>query len=121
MKIYYWLSVPIVITLSCMTTAPVKAGLFDRPDFFEEGNRQFEEEIRRFDQGQTVPESSLKVDETALPWSRVVIKEGGFTVMMPSGAITHEVEKVEAPKGDINFDIIATHPTSSRYVIAYSE
>ncbi|MGB5711384.1 MAG: hypothetical protein WBM44_10800 [Waterburya sp.] len=121
MNVYSWLSIPTVLTLSCIAIAPVTAGLFDRPDFFEQGQDQFEEEIRRFEQGESVPDSSLKVDEAALPWSRVVIKEVGFTVMMPSGAITQEVETVEAPKGDINFDIIATHPSSSRYVVAYSE
>ena len=121
MKIYSWLNVPIVLTLFCLTTAPVIAGLFDRPDFFEKGRDQFEEEIRRFERGESVPNSSLEVDEAALPWARVVIEEAGFTVLMPPGAITQEVEVVEAPKGDINFDIIASHPSSSRYVIAYSE
>lgn len=104
-----------------MINTPVRAGLFDRPDFFEQGRDQFEEEIRKFEQEQSVPDSNLKIDDTALPWSRVVIEAAGFTAMVPSGAITHEVETVEAPKGNINFDIIATHPSSSRYVIAYSE
>ena len=104
-----------------MTTSPVTAGLFDRPDFFEQGQDQFEEEIRRFESGASVPDSNLQIDDSALSWSRVVIKAAGFTAMMPSGAITHEAEIVESPKGDINFDIIATHPLSSRYVIAYSE
>ena len=121
MKIHSLLSIQILLTLSCMATTPVIAGLFDRPDFFEEGREQFDEEIRRFEEEQSVPDSSLKIDDTALSWSRVVIKAAGFTAMIPSGAITHEVETVEAPKGDINFDIIATHPSSSRYVIAYSE
>ncbi|MDJ0692683.1 MAG: hypothetical protein QNJ41_29900 [Xenococcaceae cyanobacterium MO_188.B32] len=121
MKIYSWQSIPLIVAVSCLTTVPVLAGLFDRPDFFEKGYDQFEEEIRRFERGESVPDSSLKVDEAALPWSRVVIEEGGFTILMPPGAITKEVETVEAPKGDIDFDIIATHPSSSRYVIAYSE
>ncbi len=121
MKIHSLLSIQILLTLSCMATTPVIAGLFDRPDFFEEGREQFDEEIRRFEEEQSVPDSSLKIDDTALSWSRVVIKAAGFTATIPSGAITHEVETVEAPKGDINFDIIATHPSSSRYVIAYSE
>ena len=121
MKIYSWFNISIVLTLSCLTTNPVIAGLFDRPDFFEKGRQQFEEEIRRFERGESVPNSSLKVDEAALPWSRVVIDKAGFTALLPSGAITQEVEVVEAPKGDINFDIIASHPSSSRYVIAYSE
>ncbi len=121
MKIYSGLSISIILAISCITTAPVLAGLFDRPDFFEKGHQQFEEEIRRFERGGSSPNSPLNIDELALPWSRVVIEEGGFTILMPPGAITKEVETVESPRGDINFDIIATHPSSSRYVIAYSE
>ena len=121
MKIYSWFSIPLVLTLSCCASSSVIAGLFDRPDFFEKGHEQFEEEIRRFERGATVPDSSLEVDTTALPWSRVMMGEVGFTAMIPPGAITHEVETVEAPKGNINFDIIASHPSSARYVIAYSE
>ena len=45
MNVYSWLSIPTVLTLSCIAIAPVTAGLFDRPDFFEQGHDQFEEEI----------------------------------------------------------------------------
>ncbi len=123
MKIYTSFSLSIIFTISCILATPAIAiaGLFDRPDFFEKGHEQFEEEIRRFERGETVPNSSIKIDETAVPWSRVMMGEVGFTVLLPPGAITHEIETVEAPKGDINFDLIATHPSSSRYVVAYSE
>ena len=123
MNIYSRFSLNIVLAISSILACSEIAisGLFDRPDFFEQGHKQFEEEIRRFEQGETVPDSSLEIDETALPWSRILIREVGFTAMMPPGAITHEVEIVEAPKGDINFDLIASHPSSSRYLIAYSE
>ena len=120
MKIYPWLTIP-VLTLSYTVIAPAIAGPFDRPDFFERGRREFEQEIRRFEQGNPETTPSLTVDEAALPWSRVVVNSAGFTAMLPSGALTNEIETVEAPKGDINFDIIASHPPSSRYVIAYSE
>ena len=120
MKIYPWLNIPL-LTLSCLAITSAIAGPFDRPDFFERGRREFEQEIRRFEQGNTETTTSLTVDEAALPWSRVVINSAGFTAMLPAGALTHEIETVESPKGDINFDIIASHPPSSRYVIAYSE
>ena len=29
--------------------SPVSAGLFDRPDFFEQGDEEFEAEIRQFE------------------------------------------------------------------------
>ena len=121
MKISTWLSLSVFLSLSGMAAAPAIAGLFDRPDFFEKGHEQFEQEIRRFERGATVPEPNLEVDETALPWSRVMMTDVGFTAMIPPGAITHEVETVEAPQGNINFNIIASHPSSSRYVVAYSE
>ena len=120
MKIYSQLTIP-VLTLFYTVIAPAVAGPFDRPDFFERGRREFEQEIRRFEQGNTVTTPSLAVDEAALPWSRVVVNSAGFTAMIPAGALTNEVETVESPKGDIHFDIIASHPPSSRYVIAYSE
>lgn len=123
MNIYSRFSLLIVLAISSILAYPAISipGLFDRPDFFEQGHDQFEEEIRRFDQEESVPDSSLKIDDTALPWTRIVIEAAGFTSLMPSGAITQEVETVESPKGDINFDLIASHPSSSRYVIAYSE
>lgn len=120
MKNYPWLTIPVLI-LSYMVITPAIAGPFDRPDFFERGRREFEQEIQRFEQGNTVETPSLTVDEAALPWSRVVVQSAGFTAMIPAGALTNEIETVEAPKGDINFDIIASHPPSARYVIAYSE
>lgn len=121
MKILSFFSFSIPLTLFCVVAAPAMGGLFDRPDFFEKGRDQFEEEIRRFESEQTVPEPNLTIEDTALSWSRVVIEEAGFTAMIPSGAITKEIETVESPKGNINFEILATHPPSSRYVIAFSE
>ena len=121
MKIHSGLSIPICLTLSCLLTTSVTANPFGRPDFFERGRRDFEQEIRRFEQEGAVTTPSITVDESALPWSRVVMDHAGFTAMLPSGAITQEAETVEFPKGNVNFDIIATHPPSSRFVIAYSE
>ncbi len=128
MKIYSWLNIPIFLTISCLATTFVLAGPFGRPDFFERGRREFEQEIRRFEQGNTVttpslttPSQTTNPSKTTLTWSRFVVNQGGFTVKAPNGVITDEVETVEFPTGDINFDIVATHPPSSRYLIAYSE
>lgn len=124
MNIYFLYSLPIILAISSILAYPASAipGLFDRPDFFEKGRQQFEEEIRRVEQGGSVPEPPLKFDEGSLPWSRLVIEQALFTVLLPSGMMSQEIEIVEAPKGDINFSIIASHPSSSsRYVVAYSE
>ena len=124
MKIYFWLNIPIFLTLSCLATNSAIASPFGRPDFFERGRREFDQEIRRFEQDNTVPSPTLTTDTTSkepLSWSRVVVNQGGFTVKAPDGVITHEEETVEFPTGDIQFDIVATHPPSSRYLVAYSE
>lgn len=122
MKKYSLLVIPAVIILSSIPISPAMSDFFNRPDFFEKGRREFENEIRRFEQreGRT-PNSSLKLNPTSLPWTRVFIEKAGFTLLMPPGATTHETKTVADSKGNINFDIIATHPPSSRYVIAYSE
>ena len=128
MKIYSWLNIPIFLTISCLATTFVLAGPFGRPDFFERGRREFEQEIRRLEQSNTVTTPSLTIpsqttdtDKATLTWSRFVVNQGGFTVKAPNGVITDEVETVEFPTGDIKFDIVATHPPSSRYLVAYSE
>ena len=124
MNICYRFSLTIVLAISTILIYPAIAltGMFDRPDFFDKGREQFEEEIRRFDQEGSVPESNLKLDEGSLPWSRIVNEQALFAILMPSGMMSQETEIVEAPEGDIKFTIIASHPSSSsRYVVAYSE
>ncbi len=41
--------------------------------------------------------------------------------MLPPGTISQEVETVEDPEEDIEFNIIASNLSDSRYIIAYSE
>ncbi len=94
----------------------------DRPDFFEDGQRQFEQEIRQLEQQQqpkTLP--TLTVDTGAWRWSRVVLRDGGCAVWLPAGPLAQESETVETPEGAIHFDAIASHPPNARFVIAASE
>jgi hypothetical protein len=104
-----------------LSSQSVLASLFDRPDFFEQGRKQFEQEIRRLQSGQSVSESPLKVNIDSVSWMRFIFRKEGFTTIMPAGAITQETEMVKTPKGQIEFDLIATHPPDSRFVVAYSE
>ena len=52
---------------------------------------------------------------------RFIFRQEGFTVTMPVGAMTQETEMVKTPEGEIKFDLVATHPPDSRFVVAYSE
>ena len=116
-----------IVTLPLIVTAiasPVSAGLFERPDFFERGDEEFEKEIRQFEAGQAVPDSSLTIDEAnrnGLLWSRLVLRGGGFTIAIPQGTISEETKIVKTSQAEIEFKIVASHPKSSRFVAAYSE
>ena len=130
MKINTRLSLSILLTLSCLVgmSPKVSAGLFDRPDFFEKGYEEFEEEIRSFERGNEIPTVPLDIEGENLPWSRIISDSAKFTALFPPGTITHEVDTAEDPNGAmptassaIEFDIVASNRAKSRYVVAYSE
>ncbi len=93
MKIYTRLSLPILLTISCIIATPMLAiaGLFDRPDFFQKGYDRFQEEIRQFERGESLSNPSLNLDRTTLPWSRIVSDTAKFTLMLPPGTILTRV------------------------------
>jgi len=93
----------------------------DRPDFFEDGQRQFEQEIRRLERPQPETPPTLTVNTGRWSWSRVILREAGCAVWLPEGAIAQEAEMVETPYGNIEFAAIASHPPGARFVIAASE
>ncbi|PPT09190.1 hypothetical protein CKA32_001999 [Geitlerinema sp. FC II] len=99
--------------------SPVLAQL-NRPNFFERGYDQFEEEIRQMDRQQSNP-SPLTVSGENLSWQRVVLREGGFSIWLPQGTVVQETETVETSAGTVEFEILATQLEFSRYVAAYSE
>ena len=112
------LSTIIAGTIISYTTSS-QAGLFDRPDFFERGNEQFEQEVERFEQ--PTPEPSLSIEGKEQTWQHLVSREGGFSLWIPRGAMTDETKVLETDAGDIKFEVLATNSQSSRFVIAYSE
>ena len=97
------------------------AGLFDRPDFFEKGYEEFEEEIQRLERGNSVPTVPINVEGQAMSWSRIISNSAKFTALFPVGTITQEREIAEDADGAIEFDINASNLANSRYVVAYSE
>ena len=111
MKIYTHFSLSIILTISSIvaTSPRAIAGLFDRPDFFEQGYEQFEDEIRRFERGEEIPRVPLDIEGQNLPWSRIISDSSKFTALFPPGTITQEVDLAEDPDGAIEFDIIASN------------
>lgn len=123
MKIYtrFSLSILLLLSSSVIISPQAVAGLFDRPDFFEKGYDEFEDEIRRFERGEESLTVPLDVEGQTLPWSRIISDSSKFTALFPPGTITQEKETAEDADGAINFDINASNLDNSRYVVAYSE
>ena len=123
MKIYTRLSLSILLFLSSFLAISPQAvaGLFDRPDFFKKGYDEFEDEINRFERGEEIPTVPLNIEGENLPWSRIISDSSKFTALFPPGTITQEADTAEDEDGVIEFDIVASNRSNSRYVVAYSE
>lgn len=102
----------------------------DRPTFFEDGQRFMEEEIRRLEQQQNQnnnqsniehPSQLLTVNDGELTWEKYIFKDEGFSIWMPSGISSEEIVQIDTPQGEIDFEVVAKHPKSLRFITAYSQ
>ena len=69
----------------------VARNLRDRPDFFEEGRQQFEQEIKILEKERHQPVLTIEIAE-GLKWQNFILRKGGFTIWMPPGTITEKTE-----------------------------
>lgn len=92
--------------------------LYERPDFFEQGREQFDQEIQRFQQQE--PKPTLSVETATLKWQPVISKAGGFAVWMPLGTMTTETRTLKTKLHTLNFQVTASNLPSSRFVAAYA-
>ncbi len=102
---------------------PVQAQRWlNRPDFFEQGREQFEQEIQRLEQQQIRDTGSLlTIDAGRLQWQQMILREAGIALWMPAGAVTQETKTVVTPNQTLEFTVLATNPTATRFVVAYSD
>ena len=102
-----------------MTTIQAQGILDNRPDFFDKGRLQMEQEIKQLEQQN--PQPILTIEAGQIQWQNIIFKEAGFSIWMPAGTMTEETEIIETEKGKIKFKVFATHPASARFVVAYSD
>ncbi len=102
-----------------MLTIQAQGFIDNRPDFFDKGRLQMEQEIKQLEQQN--PQSILTIESGEIQWQNIIFKEGGFSIWMPAGTMTEETEIIETEKGKIQFKVFATHPASARFVVAYSD
>lgn len=90
----------------------------NRPDFFEKGRLQMEQEIQQLEVEN--PQPVLTIESGQIQWQNIIFKEGSFTIWMPAGTMTEETKVIETENGNIQFKVFASHPKSARFVVAYS-
>ena len=93
--------------------------LRNRPEFFEKGRLQMEQEIQHLEAQN--PQPVLTIEAGPIQWQSIIFQEGGFSIWMPAGPMTEETEFIEIETGNIKFKVFATHPESARFVVAYSD
>jgi hypothetical protein len=106
------------MSVPCAVAQPIRP---DRPDFFERGHRQFEQEIQRLEQQQPSTTPILTVESAPTQWNPVLIREGGFVVWMPQGVIDQNTRTVETSQGAIAFESVSSNTASGRFLVAFSE
>jgi hypothetical protein len=103
----------------------------DRPTFFEDGQLYMEKEIRRIQDQVNKPAQNqddvehpsqlLTIDDGKLKWQKYISRDGGFSIWIPQAIQSEETVILNTKKGDIEFEVLATHPQSLRFISAYSK
>ncbi len=90
----------------------------DRPDFYEEGQRQLEREIERLNKKPS--DNLLTIQEDPLQWLEFTVKDGGFAIWMP-GEPSAETEVLSTPDGMVALQGFAIEKTGLGFVVAYGD
>ena len=99
----------------------IENDLFDRPDFFEDGLEQMEDEIRQLqEQESEQPPVTLTIQDELLQWQPTVVPDAGLGVLMPQGVTTEETELLDTGNGELTFSVLASQVASARYLVAHS-
>ena len=98
----------------------VQAQLFDRPDFFKQGDELLEQEIRRLQDKK--PDSVLNISPqpSSAAWHPLLFQEAGFSIWLPQGVFSEETIALEIPTEPIEFEVFSSHPPSEQFLVAYS-
>jgi len=89
-----------------------------RQDFFEQGDRQFNQEIQRLQSPQSDP--LLSVD-SGTQWQAIASASGGFSVWMPPGVLSQETRTLDTAAGTLAFEVLVSQVDQTRYVVAYTK
>lgn len=113
----------LIITGGTMAPSQAQPNLRTRPDFFEQGQKQFEDMITDVQKQQSERGyvSPLTIQSGGFAWTNVILKEANCSVVMPQGVVSSETKIIPTALGDIKFSILASMPPGTRFIVAYSE
>lgn len=95
--------------------------LRNRPDFFEQGQQQLDEEIRELQKPSTQNSPLLTIEENSQKWQPLLIKAGGFSLWAPLGVLSQEIKTLSTPQETFNFQVLAIQSGPSRFVAAFTQ
>jgi hypothetical protein len=109
-----------LIALNLLNPLKTLAQMRDRNDFFRQGDRQLEEEIRRIQQQQSdTPLLTIKNNQEN--WQTVLLEEVGFSIWMPLGTLRRDLVEIPTDVGNLNFEIVASSQQNPRCFVGYSQ
>lgn len=89
------------------------------PDFFEQGDRQFEREVDRLNQPNTDP--NLTIQSTGAQWRPIVSQAGKFSIWLPPGVMSEETKTIAIAAQSVTFNVVASQAEGARFVVAYAD
>ncbi|HIK12813.1 MAG TPA: hypothetical protein IGS52_21570 [Oscillatoriaceae cyanobacterium M33_DOE_052] len=108
----------VILSLLFISSPALAQYRHDRPDFYDEGQRQIEREIERLNQESN--EDILTVEGQGEQWQEFAHPPGGFRVLMP---VTPEEqsEVIETPAATLEFQEFVADFKSAQFIVAYAD
>lgn len=91
----------------------------ERPDFYEDGQRQLEREIQRLNQ-KPPADDVLTLEGEKVEWQQLNSKDGNFTVLMP-GVAAEDTEVIETSAGTLQFKGWSSEQPATKFFVAYAD
>ncbi|MDL5045193.1 hypothetical protein QQ054_03940 [Oscillatoria amoena NRMC-F 0135] len=93
----------------------------DRPDFFERGQEQLQQEIDRLQTQPIDPANGvLSVEAGAVQWQPTLLEEAGISILLPAGEQSQQRQTLETIQGAIEFQLLSVQAGNSRYLTGYA-
>lgn len=110
------------------TLAPSRINLLvqrgrERPDFFDQGDRQLEQEINQLQKRRSSSSDPLLTIDpsTEQRWQPLLLKQAGISVWLPTGDLRTDVETLETALGPLRFQFTTSDTGEAQFGVAYVE